>query len=321
MKEEYLKKTPKPKIDILIRKVIREGIKEITLPILKETIIKSLLNFYARQYVEISRLNGVNLTEFLLFRDLTSKKTTPQEKANARYELERRGYDKENLYGQPLNKFANDYVKQYVKPILDKLAEQYPYDPDDISNKKYRNSLRNRVEMEVRYNAHEEQITQLKNAGNKLVIASRHADCSERCREWQGRVYSLDGTSGTTDDGREYVPLEIARDITYPTKKGKTYKNGLLGFNCRHYLVAYEKGLEFPNPNPIEERKQYMITLTQRQLERNVRRWRIEALTCKNADEDGYLYARNKAIEWNKKYIEYSQKNNRAYYPSRTKLI
>lgn len=321
MKERYLSRTPKPQIDQEIRLLIKETLKEIELPVLKRAAARSLINFYARQYLEISALNGSRLTEFLLLRNLTSPSTTPSEKANARFELVRRGHDNVNLYGNAAQKYAKDYIEKNVRPVLDRLAEQYPYDPDDVTEREHRNSLRNRAEMEVRYDAHEQQIAELKTQGNKLVIASMHADCSERCRPWQGRVYSLDGTTGVTDDGRRYVPLENARDVIYTTKAGKQYKNGLLGFNCRHYLVAYQKGFEFPKPNPIEEQKQYMITLTQRQLERNVRKWRTEALTYKDADRDKYLQARQKAIEWNRKYIEYSQKNDRAYYPSRTKLI
>ena len=223
-----------------------------------------------------------------------------------------------NLYGVPLRKFQEDYLRDNVKPVFDRLIKDQPRDPYDESG---RNTLRNLAEMEVRYNDHLQQIDDLKAAGHKLVIASTHADCSDRCRPLQGRVYSLDGTSGTTDDGRKYVPLEVATDIFYTTKAGKTYKNGLLGFNCRHYLVPYEKGYRFPKPDVQEERKQYGITLKQREYERNVRHWRTEALTTKGIDEKRYAEARKKAIAWNNAYIEYSRENKRAYYPSRTKII
>ena len=117
------------------------------------------------------------------------------------------------------------------------------------------------------------------------------------------------------------MPLEEATDVWYTTKAGKRYKNGLLGFNCRHYLIPYEKGYRFPLPNAAEERKQYAITEQQRAYEREVRKWRTKALTAKNIDREKYLEARRKAIEWNKRYIDFSIKNDRAYYPSRTKII
>ena len=147
------------------------------------------------------------------------------------------------------------------------------------------------------------------------------ADCSDRCAPWQGKVYSLDGTSGVTDDGRKFVPLEQATDHYYTTKAGKTYKNGLLGFNCRHFLIPYKKGYRFPKPNAKEERKEYEITKKQRQLERNVLKWKKEAITYKGINKDKYEFAKKKAKEWNNTYIEYSKANKRAYYSSRTKIL
>lgn len=117
------------------------------------------------------------------------------------------------------------------------------------------------------------------------------------------------------------MPLETATDVFYTTKAGKTYKNGLLGFNCRHYLVPYKSGYTFPKPNAAEERRQYAITLKQRQLERNVIKWKIEAVENKGVNKERYNTARKKAQEWNNAYIRYSMKHQRAYYPSRTKVL
>ena len=148
-------------------------------------------------------LNGKNLNGGKISPTLT-------EKRRAIEMLEESGVDSSRLMGIPLQKFSQEYIIKNVKPALDRLAEQEAKDPDDISG---RNSLRNRAEMEVRYNDNQKSIAELKARGVRLVIASTHADCSERCRRWQGRVYSLDGTSGVTDDGRTYVPLEEATDI------------------------------------------------------------------------------------------------------------
>lgn len=286
-----------------------------------------MANFYQRQYKEIGRLNGYKFSVALSCLKVVDPKNElvknmPLKKAQ---EI----YDTANLYGVPMKKFSEDYIKQNVKPVFDRLTKQYPFDPASIpkdadafwEQNKHINSLRNRAELEVRYNGHLENIENLRQQGNKLVIASSHADCSDRCREWQGRVFSLDGTSGTTPDGRKYVPLEKATDVYYTTKAGKVWKNGLLGFNCRHYLVAYKDGYRFPKPSAEEERKQYAITEKQRQYERNVRYWKTKAIYEKDVDKDAYKKAREKAITWNKKYIEFSHSNNRAYYPSRTKIL
>lgn len=308
--------TPKHLIDKEIGKIINEALKTINIPDLASATRRSLIYFYNEQYNTLRRLNGTNLLVFLALLKMSDKdnklvKFMPLERARDIVE------GNINIYGQAMNKYSETYIKENVKPVFDRLIKQFPKDPDDISG---HNSLRNRAEMEVRYNNHNEQIERLKKSIN-LVIASTHADCSKRCRTWQGRVYSLDNTYGTTDDGRKYVPLEEATDVYYTTKAGKTYKNGLLGFNCRHYLIPYEKGLRFPKPNAAEEKKQYAITQKQRYLERKVREYRTEALYYKDTDREKYLKYRNKSIEANKRYIQYSKDNERAYYPSRTKIF
>jgi hypothetical protein len=336
VKNEYLKGTSRAKINRLVLKVIDSAIKKITLPVLKEAGRKSLINFYNRQYMQISQIRGQNLLILLAIVKLNDSKSEiaknmpiSRAKAIVKRQMEAQGELNVRTYGVPMQRFSKDYIEQNVKPIFDRLAKQYPFDPDAVpkgydvglARNKHINSLRNRAEMEVRYNGHLENIEQLKAQGNKLVIASSHADCSKRCRGWQGRVYSLDGTSGTTSDGRKYVPLEKATDVYYTTKAGKTYKNGLLGFNCRHFLVPYKDGYKFPKVSAEEEREQYKITLRQRELERDVRYWRTEAIMNKGVYDEYYKIARNSAIEANKQYIAFSKANNRAYYPSRTKII
>ena len=56
--------------------------------------------------------------------------------------------------------------------------------------------------MEVRYEANLQDVAKLKEEGVKLVMASSHADASLRCAPYQGKLYSLDGSSGKTADGK-----------------------------------------------------------------------------------------------------------------------
>lgn len=320
-----MKKTPKPIINRLIIPIIERALAQVTIENLKRAAKISLVRFYNRQYAEISRISPLSLNLIILSGLLASRTITGLDsrvlalRSNGIFITNNQvTVPTQNLYGVPIQEYMADYIKKNVKPVLDRLSEQRTLDPNDVTG---RNSLRNLAEMEVRYNDHLQQIDDLKAAGHKLVIASTHADCSDRCRRWQGRVYSLDGTSGTTDDGRKFVPLEEATNVPYTTKAGVVYMNGLLGFNCRHYLVPYKSGYSFPKPNVEEERKQYKITLKQRAMEREVRRWRTEALTNKGIDNTAYKYAKMKANEWNDAYIQFSRENKRAYYPSRTKIL
>lgn len=218
--------------------------------------------------------------------------------------------------GIPLQEFSKTYMKR-VSDAMSELASLRAVDPNDVTG---RNSLRNLAEMQVRYERHKEEIEKLKSDGTKLVICSTHGDCSERCSQWQGRVYSLDGTYGTTSDGRKYVPLEVATDIFYTTKAGRTYKNGLLGFNCRHKLSPYKEGMVVPHVSKEEQERERAITKRQRELERYVVRWREETLAQKgNAVE--YKKAKIKARYWFDEYVRYSKANGRAYYPDRIKIL
>lgn len=323
VKDEYLKRTPKTRIDLIVRQIIIEALKRVKIKALKEAAVKSLLSFYNRQYGEMRRLFGGNVTALLAVIALADDGKTYAERKKAYDKLKEIGVkvnapEEAKTYGVPNRKYMRDYLQKEVKPVFTALARQEPKDPDDVSG---RNSLRNRAEMEVRYAAHNEQIERLKTYGNRLVIASTHADCSERCAPFQGRVYSLDGTKGTTDDGRPFVPLEVATDVYYTTKAGKRYKNGLLGFNCRHFLVPYKSGYRFPKPNEKEEKREYAITVRQRELERDVRKWRTVAITTKGVNPEAYKQAKDRAIKANNEYIRFSKDHGRAYYPSRVQLL
>lgn len=299
------------------QRTILQFVKDIRMAELKDAAYRSLTSFAQRQYNTYLRAFGIPSVFLLLVTTLANPNKTLNERLRAENILN----EQFKMYiprGVPTQTYAEEYLKEQVKPVLDELSKQQALDPDDISG---RNTLRNRAEMEVRYNNHIQSIEELRQMGVKLVIASVHADCSQRCSNWQGRVYSLDGSSGLTPDGKQYIPLETATDIYYTTKKGIRYKNGLLGFNCRHYLMPYQSGIKLPIPSASEERKERYITQRQRELERNVRSWRTRALEYKGIDEQSYIYARRKAIQSNKEYIEFSKQHNRAYYPSRTKLL
>lgn len=314
VKNEYLKKTPKPQIDSMIKKVIDEALKKIKIPSLREAGAKSLIRFYNQQYSEIKTILGGDVDSLVLLIALANGQKPRQEQKTFQT-LQSRGFMTEydstaKLYGVPLKEYSQDYLKKRVEPIMRRMSEEQPKeDPRGLT-------IRSKAELEVRYQEHIDELNDLKQKGVKLVICSTHADCSERCAPWQGRVYSLDGTTGTTDDGRKYVPLEVATQRNF-TKKG--VPNGLLGYNCRHYLVPYESGFKFPKPNKKEEEKEYAITLKQRQLERNVYAWKNRALST--FDKEEKQKATEKARYWNKVYINFSKANDRAYYPSRTKIL
>lgn len=339
VRDGWLANEPKPQINVLVQKIIRDALKQLKLRELREAAYRSLNAFAERQHQTYRREFGATPAYLLALIALTQDKpTTPEFKRAAEYMAQnaplsfdmptaaddgRTAYDEPVTYesdahGSALQMYSQDYYNKYVMPAFDRILEQKALDPDDVSGT---NSLRNRAEMEVRYARHLDEIAALRAAGVKLVTSSVHADCSDRCYKWQGQVYSLDGTSGTTEDGKKYVPLEKATDVYYTTHAGKTYKNGLFGFNCRHYIMEYKVGMVIPHVPRDKQQRESAINKRQRELERRVREQKEKALIFKNLNRERYLAARRKAIQANKEYIQFSKDNGRAYYPSRTKLI
>lgn len=331
VKEAVFKKTPKTVLNEQIKTVIRKNIAKIPIKMLKDAAIRSLWAFYIAQYTLWLSLPVLPLIITLASNvPISAKKrafnalitngsaaivSSPTVADTGKLYVPEMQV---NQYGIPNQEYMQTYMQERVRPVLNRLCEEQALDPGDITE---RNSLRNRAEMEVRYNGHLRQIADLKARGVKLVIASTHADCSKRCAPYQGRVYSLDGSYGTTDDGRPFEPLENATNVPYTTKAGITYMNGLLGFNCRHFLVEYKSGYVFPEPNEAQERKEYGITKVQRYMERQVRKWETKAITAKGVDAAMYAEAKAKAMQWKHEYIAFSKGNKRAYYPSRIKIL
>lgn len=329
VKNGYLNKTPKAIIDKRIKSIIEKALKSVKIKALREVSAKSLIDFYNKQWNEIRRLFNGDFAAFFLVLSLSKGQGT-KDKQRANFSvLQRKGYlqtaeltedgylkEMPTSYGVPMQKYMQDYLNNNVKEVMKRLAETEPLDPEDTR----KISLRARAELEVRYASSRENIADLRNAGERLVLCSSHSDCSERCAPYQGRLYSLDGTKGEIN-GLQYVPLEYATENPrdrYVTNAGRVYQNGLFGFNCRHKITPY-RGQKPVKISKEEEEREYAITKRQRELERAVLKWRTRAI--ESIDKKEYAKARQKAREWNAVYIKYSKEHNRAYYPSRTKIL
>lgn len=131
---------------------------------------------------------------------------------------------------------------------------------------------RNIAEMSVRFEKYRQEKHRLINEGVILVYVPPHANCSARCQPYQGRVYSLDGTSGNVD-GRSFVPIEsVAEEVTYTSPRtGRTYPSGLFSYNCRHSMKPYQDGQAIEQiPDKVIERRRE-VEEKQRDMERRIR--------------------------------------------------
>lgn len=334
VKDALMYRQSKRELDKKVLRIIQLCMASITIPSLQNAAYRSLVAFYNRQRQLAAQIPPKRLFLFLCLLKLTEWSKRPEDKSpytakisftEARKtvaeewggDMPERSDEIINL-GSPLQKYHRDYYRENILPTLERMASEEALDPDSEKYWEKRSTLRNRAEREVRYQGHLDNRAELEAKGVKLVIVSAHADCSDRCKPWQGRVYSLDGTYGTTSDGRKYVPLEEATD---QWDKNHKWKNGLFGFNCRHYMVEYKDGYRFPKVKLETEEEQYKITTKQRYMERQVRHWRTVADMAKGTDRERYKYAKEKAIKYNKRYKDFSKSKNRPYYDTRTKII
>lgn len=193
-------------------------------------------------------------------------------------------------------------------------------------------SLRNIAEMTVRYEEQKAMIEEKRASGKKLVYILAHANCSERCQKYQvggtkhpSGLYSLDGTKGVTDDGIPYLPLEFATDNPedlYVTKAGVAYHNGCLtGFNCRHRLGDYKRGVKpLAIPTAVIERRRAIET-RQREYERAIREQKKLYIQLKDVNKNAARAARVRVDKIYDDYKSFSRENKVAYFPDRIKLL
>jgi len=174
--------------------------------------------------------------------------------------------------------------------------------------------LRNLAEMQVRYEANQEDIKKLGEDGADLVWTSSHADASPRCSPWQGRLYSISGKSGTID-GIPYTPLNEATDAN----GGNSI---ISGYNCRHRLIEYVKGSKAPKEYDSKTiRRENAINNRQRMFEREIRNMKIEERLARADGDKGSASELRK--DWQAKVAEYeafSQQNQRPFYLWRTRI-
>ena len=226
--------------------------------------------------------------------------------------------DKAYNWAVPLAQWERSYTKTINRIMVDLVYSDAKEDYTTNVN------LRNIAEMTVRYERQLERLEELKADGVKLVWIEPHANCSERCEKYQGKLYSLDGSTGKID-GIDYRPLEYATNNPvdrYVTRAGKVYQNGCItGFNCRHQLIPYATGNRpMPIPADVIARRR-AIEQRQREMERDIRAQKRKAVLMRNVSPEAYNKAREKASRMTELYEEYSRKNDAAFSRERTSIF
>lgn len=293
-------------VDKLESEAIKEKVKQ-SFPMFATRLYYKWLTVFGTQAMAVAFLTALKAQKTAIPKQVEEVlKTIPKQRELSVYtpSLDAQAYNR----ATPNAMYNLDYEKEIQKRI-NEIADMTA--KTDYAS---RYSLRASVELQVREEHNQKQIQYLKNKGERLAWIDTHANCSERCQHWQGRLYSLDGTSGI-EDGIEYQPLETATEIY--DKYG--YKNGCLsGFNCRHKLIPYKKGFR-PIAIPKSVIKaQRELEQTQRYMERTIRRYESRALMSRTENQTkAYKHYKELVKEWTKRYEDFSRKNKIPFYPSR----
>ena len=215
--------------------------------------------------------------------------------------------------------FIEDYQKR-VNQEITKIASSNVVLRDSLNRHL---SVRNLAEMQVRYEEQVKDIDRLNKNGVEFVYASSHANASKRCQPWQGKLFKLDiksfdGKPGKYDptytpkvkgtiDGKDYYSLADA------------FNHGFLGYNCRHHLIAYKKGMTPPKQyeaRKVENERNKELNI--RQMERQIRTAKRKAMLASNKEERKKWTEASKALQ--DTYWDYCKKNNYAVAEWRTRI-
>jgi hypothetical protein len=130
-----------------------------------------------------------------------------------------------------------------------------------------------------------------------LVIVSQHPDECPLCRQYEGKIFSLKGTS------EKYPPLAVAK------------AGGLFHCNCGHVATAYFEGFTSPMPEKIGKPTDYEEKQKQRAIERQIRKWKNREAVAITPQERAKAEARRK--EWQLAMREFIKDTGRRRKPER----
>lgn len=238
---------------------------------------------------------------------------------------------------------ASQRFNDYTKRIMETLNEINERLADNtmtlVGSDGRRLSVRNLAEIETRYKMISEDLNRNGVGVNDFVIASSHADASERCSWWQGKIFIVDLEINSRPMG-QYKGHQPNQDIIGYID-GKPYysllqacNNGFLSYNCQHRLIKYYKGVKPPENDFITVKKNRNLTAIQRNMENTVRKYkRRETLS----DNKIIVYKKNPytgefqefkerdynilmSKYWQERYSQFSNSHNLPQYRWRLRI-
>lgn len=228
----------------------------------------------------------------------------------------------EKGYGNLIIPDYDKKIKNDINQLMTDISEKRLTLFDSLGRRK---SIRNLAEISARTEAMRSHLLEQKEKGVKYVLSSQHADCSERCRWWQNKVFIIDCDiknylMQTYDPHNPPTPKPIGKvdGIDYYSLD-EAINYGFLGYNCRHNLIPYQKGMYIPKSIPQNRvEKERNLEIVQRRLECKVRDAKLHEITAVSKEERQKAIADSKAYQT--KYDEFCKKNGLVKYEWRCRI-
>lgn len=182
-------------------------------------------------------------------------------------------------------------------------------------------SIWQKAEIDLRHENQMKMVEELKSNGVRYAYTSSHPDCSKRCERWQGKLFDLTTeTSGRRDfklgklDGRQvYCFNDVIRQVD---KYGYT-NNIIVGFNCRHKLIEYKGQIPPKEYSAKDIKEQRKINAKLRQMERQIRFYKQQAILYNKTDKKLSQINKRKAEILTNSYKKFAEQNGYAWYQYR----
>lgn len=179
---------------------------------------------------------------------------------------------------QAVRKCIRKFNEKGIPAFVDRRGREWT--PEAYVNMAMRNTAKQTAE--------EVQDARCRDAGVNLIQIDSHSGARPKCAKDQGKIFSLDNTSGETEDLN-------GRKIKYYPWNSSSYgePDGILGINCRHYKWPFVPGVNiqryFPTDDMDANNKLYRETQIQRALERDVRKQKRECMLYDDlGDKDAF---------------------------------
>lgn len=210
-------------------------------------------------------------------------------------------------------------VSDYEKKLKEYIGGASKFDFAPSSPGKRRITIWQKAELDIRHQAQLEMLEDMRNQGVRYAWTSSHPDCSERCERWQGKLFDISSDSDRflmgTLDGIEVYSLK--KVMSQKDRYG--YENNIInGFNCRHYLIPYEKGITPVTDYSKEEvERERMNNSELRSYERRIRLLKHKAGLMAQVDPKESKRLMAEARKLTKEYKEFAERNGYAWFPYR----